>query len=128
MCKSTLEILLKKFVNTFSIDLLITFFDVSTVNVSYPTAKVLFFQSRHWSELPICLVSFRFCPTNPGGWTYIKALSCCCGPEVGKVTLKSNGDEALSDDILLKSNGDEAFNAQKNCSDEAMKRLTLLEN
>ncbi len=30
--------------------------------------------------------------------------------EVGKVTLKSNGDEALSDDFLLKSNGDEAFN------------------
>jgi hypothetical protein len=29
---------------------------------------------------------------------------------VGKVTLKSNGDEALSDDFLLKSNGDEAFN------------------
>jgi hypothetical protein len=45
---------------------------------------------------------------------------------VGKVTLKSNGDEALSDEFLfknngdealfwfsLKSNGDEAFNAQK---------------
>jgi hypothetical protein len=28
---------------------------------------------------------------------------------VGKVTLKSNGDEALSDEFLLKSNGDEAF-------------------
>jgi hypothetical protein len=29
---------------------------------------------------------------------------------VGRVTLKSNGDEALSDDFLLKSNGDEALN------------------
>ncbi len=30
--------------------------------------------------------------------------------EVGKVTLKSNGDEALSDEFLLKRNGDEALN------------------
>jgi hypothetical protein len=29
---------------------------------------------------------------------------------VGKVTLISNGDEALSDESLLKSNGDEALN------------------
>ncbi len=29
---------------------------------------------------------------------------------VGKVTLKSNGDEALSNDFLLKTNGDEALN------------------
>jgi hypothetical protein len=29
--------------------------------------------------------------------------------EVGKVTLKSNGDEAFSDEFLLKSNGDEAL-------------------
>jgi hypothetical protein len=29
---------------------------------------------------------------------------------VGKVTLKSNDNEALSDEFLLKSNGDEAFN------------------
>jgi hypothetical protein len=29
---------------------------------------------------------------------------------VGEVTLKSNGDEALSDEFLLKSSGDEAFN------------------
>jgi hypothetical protein len=28
---------------------------------------------------------------------------------VGKGTLKSNGDEALSDESHLKSNGDEAF-------------------
>ncbi len=27
----------------------------------------------------------------------------------GKVTLKSNGNEALSDEFLLKSNGDEAL-------------------
>jgi hypothetical protein len=29
---------------------------------------------------------------------------------VGKVNLKNNGDEALSDEFLLKSNGDEALN------------------
>jgi hypothetical protein len=29
---------------------------------------------------------------------------------VGKVTLKSNGDKALSDEFLLKSNDDETFN------------------
>jgi hypothetical protein len=28
---------------------------------------------------------------------------------VGKVTLKSNGDEVLSNEFLLKSNGDEAL-------------------
>ncbi len=30
--------------------------------------------------------------------------------EVNKVTLKSNGEEALSDESLLKSNGNEALN------------------
>jgi hypothetical protein len=30
--------------------------------------------------------------------------------EVGKVTLKGNGNEALSDESLLKSTGDEALN------------------
>jgi hypothetical protein len=59
---------------------------------------------------------------------------------VGKVTLKSNGDEALNDEFLLKSNSDEALNdvfllkltAMKhlalirNRSDEAMKHLTML--
>jgi hypothetical protein len=29
--------------------------------------------------------------------------------EVGKVTFKINGDEALSDESVLKSNGDKAF-------------------
>jgi hypothetical protein len=29
---------------------------------------------------------------------------------VGKVTLKSNGDEALNDELLLKSNGNEVLN------------------
>jgi hypothetical protein len=29
---------------------------------------------------------------------------------VGKVNLKSNGDEVLSDKFLFKSNGDEALN------------------
>jgi hypothetical protein len=58
---------------------------------------------------------------------------------VGKVTLKSNsdealsdesilkskGDEALNDDSPLKSNGNEALNVEKNQSDEAIKQLTL---
>ncbi len=30
--------------------------------------------------------------------------------EVGKVNLKSNGDEALNNGFLLKSNGDKALN------------------
>jgi hypothetical protein len=34
----------------------------------------------------------------------------CVIQEVGKVTFKSNGEEALSDEFLLKSNGDEALN------------------
>jgi hypothetical protein len=33
--------------------------------------------------------------------------------EVGKVTLKSNGDEALNDVFSIKCNGDKAFNAKK---------------
>jgi hypothetical protein len=33
-------------------------------------------------------------------------------PEVGKVTLKSNSDEALSDESLFKSKGDEALNKE----------------
>jgi hypothetical protein len=37
---------------------------------------------------------------------YVNTVSA----EVGKVTLKSNGDEALNDEFLLKSNGDEALN------------------
>jgi hypothetical protein len=32
--------------------------------------------------------------------------------ELGKVTLKSNGDEALSDGFLSKSNSDDAFNTE----------------
>ncbi len=31
-------------------------------------------------------------------------------PDVGKVTLKINGDEALHDEFILKSNDDEALN------------------
>ncbi len=42
--------------------------------------------------------------------------------KVGKVTLKSNGDEALNNEFLLKSNGDEALNdvfSIKSIGDEA---------
>jgi hypothetical protein len=45
---------------------------------------------------------------------------------VGKVPLKSNGDEVLSDEFLLKRNGHEAFNAEKKIV--ALKRLMLLQN
>jgi hypothetical protein len=41
----------------------------------------------------------------------VRGLLGGCGAEVGKVTLKSNRDEALSDEFLLKSNGKEALNA-----------------
>jgi hypothetical protein len=34
----------------------------------------------------------------------------CTRTEVGKVPLKINGDEALSDESVLKSNGDKALN------------------
>ncbi len=45
--------------------------------------------------------------------------------EVGKVTWKSNGDEALSDESLKKSNFDEALNDGFSSKLTAMKRLTL---
>jgi hypothetical protein len=44
---------------------------------------------------------------------------------VGKVTLKSNGDEALSNDSPLKSSGDEALNDDFPLKVMVMKRLTL---
>ncbi len=50
---------------------------------------------------------------------------CSFESEVGKVTLKSNGDEALSDEFLLKSNCDEALNDVFPYKLTAMKRLTL---
>jgi hypothetical protein len=42
--------------------------------------------------------------------TFQKKVPGYWWPEVGKVTLKSNGDEALSDEFLFKSNGDEMLN------------------
>jgi hypothetical protein len=42
--------------------------------------------------------------------TRVYTLENTSSPEVGKVTLKSNGDEALNDEFLLKSNGDEVLN------------------
>jgi hypothetical protein len=44
---------------------------------------------------------------------------------VGKVTLKSNGDEALKDESPLKSNCNEALNDGFPYKVTAMKRLTL---
>jgi hypothetical protein len=37
-------------------------------------------------------------------------LQCTGRADVGKVTFKSNGDKALSNEFLLKSNGNEALN------------------
>ncbi len=44
---------------------------------------------------------------------------------MGKITFKSNGDEAVSDECLLKSNGDEALINVFPQKVTAMKRLTL---
>jgi hypothetical protein len=44
---------------------------------------------------------------------------------VGKVTLKSDGDEALSDESLKKGNGNEALNDDFSKKLTAMKHLTL---
>ncbi len=44
---------------------------------------------------------------------------------MGKVNLKNNGDEALSDEFLLKSNGDEALNDVFPETVTAMKCLTI---
>jgi hypothetical protein len=43
---------------------------------------------------------------------------------VGKVTLKSIGDEGLSDEFLLTSNGDEALNDVFSYKVMAIKRLS----
>jgi hypothetical protein len=44
---------------------------------------------------------------------------------LGKVTIKSNGDEALSNKFLFKSNGDEALNNVFPQKVTVMKRLML---
>ncbi len=54
----------------------------------------------------------------------VRALSA----EVGKVTLKSNGDEALNDVSPQKVTAMKHLMLRKNCSHEAMKRLMLLKN
>ncbi len=45
--------------------------------------------------------------------------------EVGKVTLKINGDEALSDESVLKSSGDTVLNDDISYELTVMKRLML---
>ncbi len=47
---------------------------------------------------------------------------------MGKVTLKSNGDEVLSDESLLKSNSAEALSDDFPLKVTAMKCLTLSKN
>jgi hypothetical protein len=54
----------------------------------------------------------------------VRALSA----EVGKVTLKSNGDEALNDVSPQKVTAMKRLMLRKNCSHEAMKRLMLHKN
>jgi hypothetical protein len=44
---------------------------------------------------------------------------------VGKVTLKSNGNDSLSNEFILTSNSDEALNDVFPLKVTAMKRLTL---
>jgi hypothetical protein len=44
---------------------------------------------------------------------------------LGKVSSKSNGDEAVSDEFCLKSNSDEALNYVFPLKVTAMKHLTL---
>ncbi len=39
----------------------------------------------------------------------LRALLMATSAEVGKVTLKNNGDEVLNDEFLFKSNGNEAL-------------------
>ncbi len=56
-------------------------------------------------------------------WTFYNTSIHTYSSEVVKVTLKSNGDEALSDEFLLKSNGDEALSDEfllKSNGDEAL--------
>ncbi len=47
---------------------------------------------------------------------------------MSNVTLKSNSDEALSNEFLFKSNGDEALNDVFLKKETAMKRLTFRKN
>jgi hypothetical protein len=57
-------------------------------------------------------VAWTWCTVQ---YIYVYTYVCIAGQtivksRVGKVTLTSNGNEALSDESLLKSNGDEALN------------------
>ncbi len=68
-----------------------------------------------WTDCPSWLVLRGFSRKRP-----------LCSAQVAKVNLKSNGDEALSDEFLLKSNGDEALSDEfllKSNGDEALNNV-----
>ncbi len=58
------------------------------------------------SELEI----YNFCPLGQKNCTTKCNDEWWVQSEVGKVSIKSNCDEALNDEFILKSNGDEVLN------------------
>jgi hypothetical protein len=68
-------------------------------SIQYPVVNVL--RLLNTIDQTANHLSFAECCQCPFCWLWA---------EVGKVTLKSNGDEALSNESLKKSNGDEALN------------------
>ncbi len=62
------------------------------------------------SEIPPPSPVFFHCKQYGKCWRNSISRFSCKIAVVGKVTLKSNGDEALSNDFLLKTNGAEALN------------------
>jgi hypothetical protein len=68
-------------------------------------------QSRATVPLRVLAVPWEMLKKSIGGpcRQHLKCISSTVA-ELGKVTLKSNGDEALGDESPLKSNCDEAFN------------------
>ncbi len=79
---------------------------LSEYTVYSPSAVDLFLRGvdDKWATRT-CRLTSLLCPLDHFGGP----LSVCIA-EVGKVTLKSNGDEALSDEFLLKSNSGETLN------------------
>jgi hypothetical protein len=96
-------------------------------------------RSRNFSELYIYIYLFNWTSYVLVAIKYTSTLSLLygvylysctpcfilCGKctEVGKITLKSNTDEAFSDEFLQKNNGDEALNEDSllsSNSDEAL--------
>jgi hypothetical protein len=64
------------------------------------------YRTEKWNAVP----KKRLEPNTDKSSCWMTGVSFLSDPEVGKVSLKSNGDEALSDEFLLKSNSDEGLN------------------